>query len=91
LRKTERVDAAILVLERVGLLDAFLDMAGVLDTDGQDKYGDQGWRNKPEFYHVNKCSGHVEQQGLDHESSREHASHAAARALMVSQMRIERR
>lgn len=83
-------DEAIDVFARVGLLPAILEVAALLDSHGQEKYGDQGWRVRPSSELREKANRHLSNFGTtDEDSGREHSAHASVRCLQLTARSLE--
>lgn len=88
---TQISQETIETLTREGLADALNEAARVMNVDGAEKYGFQGWRRVPMLTNVEKCKRHIDHTELDPDSGLEPGAHAVIRALIVTQKSLELR
>lgn len=80
------------VFEREGLLGALAECADVLDGDGLEKYGVQGWRTKPLEKQREKSERHrLQGDGVDADSGCLSRAHHVLRELIILQTQVEGR
>lgn len=77
------------IYEREGLLPALVEGARVLDGQGLDKYGVQGWRGVPTTEMREKVGRHIQQRAPDAESGQEPAAHAMIRCAQICTRALE--
>lgn len=84
---SERIDLeAIEALEREGFGRIINEMGRVLNQDGSEKYGVQGWRKLSYERHAEKFRRHLVAVGPDHDSGEHPRAHAMVRLAIMREL-----